>query len=428
MKRIEISDGIFLNTIPSEKYKTDYLCINAILPLKEETASLAALLVYVLKRGTENYPDMRALNKKLDSLYGTFIEPVVYKRGESQIVAFLCNFLKEEFLPEKMDILQEVIDIVCEILFCPFTENGAFSKEYVDGEKANLCDSINAQINNKNAYAIKRCHEEMCRGQNFAVSELGKIESVGKINEKNLYEFYKELLSRAKFEIFYTGSQDENSVKHKICKKFSVLKNRKIYDFSCEKFTSRENVNEVTEEMPVNQGKLVLGFSQGYVLPDSNYTKFALFNELFGGSATSKLFLNVREKLSLCYYCRSIPDAHKGILTVASGIEVENKEKAFSEICLQLENIKNGNISDEELEAARKSLINSYRELDDSAVSLSSWYLSRILAGNFESPEEVIENAKKVCRDDIVECAKSVKLDTVYFLKGTEMTKGGEDE
>ena len=427
MERIKICDGIHLNIIKSDKFNTDYFDFNILLPLKKETASLAALLPMVLKRGCEKYPTMASLNKKLDYLYSTGISSRVIKRGEVQVIGFLCDFLKESLLPEGEKLIDEVFDTLGSLIFEPALCGSSFNAEYVKSEKKNLCDEINSLINNKNAYAIKKCHEAMCPNDDFAISELGDIASVEKITPESLCEFYFELISHAQFELFYTGLCDRDKIIGLCQKLFSGVKLDKPYQLGTKKFISRNSTPaELCEDMEVSQCKLIMGFSTDRTFYDGKYTAFSLFNELFGGSPTSKLFENVREKLSLCYFCRSIPEAHKGILTVASGIEARNYDLAVKEILLQLENTKNGIISDEELDSAKKSLINGYRELYDDGASLPLWYLSRFIAGNTQSIEEVIEEIPHITKEEITECARKVNLDTVFFLKGT-LTDGGDE-
>jgi predicted Zn-dependent peptidase len=428
MKRIKLSDGIYLNIIESDKFKTDYFDINIILPLRRETASFAALLPMVINRGCKKYKTMAEITKRLDYLYSTGFSTRVIKRGEMQIVSFGVDFLRESLLPSGETLFDDVFAALSEIVFKPLIIDGGFKAEYVESEKKNLKDAINALINNKNAYAMKKCHSAMCKGENFAVSENGSVEEVEKINGKNLYEFYKNLLANSKIELFYTGKCEENKLVESAKELLSGIERKPVLNTKTEKFIkTRNEVLEIVEEMEVAQGKLIMGFSTDRTLSDADYTSYLVFNNLFGGSPTSKLFENVREKMSLCYYCRSIPESHKGILTVASGIEVENYEKAKAEILLQLENVKNGMISDEELDSAKKSLINSYRELHDDAANLSFWYLSRLIGGSEKNIDEVICEINSVTKEQIAQCAKTTQLDTVFFLKGT-LKDGGDEE
>lgn len=428
MKRIKLSEGIYLNIIESDKFKTDYFDINFILPLKEETASFAALLPMVMKRGCVKYPTMAEITKRLDYLYSTGFSSRVIKRGEAQVVGFGVDFLRESLLPAGETLIDDVFEVLRNIIFEPLVADGCFKTEYVETEKKNLIDAINALINNKNAYAMKKCHSAMCEGEDFAVSENGKVDIVEKIDGKSLADFYNKFLKSTCIEMFYTGKCDENELVERAKKLVCVADRGNIFEIHTEKFVrTRNEVRELTEEMEVAQGKLILGFSSDHTISDADYTAYSLFNELFGGSPTSKLFENVREKMSLCYYCRSIPEAHKGILTVASGIEVENRDKALNEIMLQLENTKNGIISDEELDSAKKALINSYRELFDDAANLSFWYLSRLIGGSEKTIETVIEEIEAVTKEQIAKCAATTQLDTVFFLKGT-LKDGGDEE
>ncbi len=420
MNRTKLSDGIYLNIINSDKFKTDYFDMCLVFPLKEETASLAALLPMVLKRGSKTLPNMAEISKRLDFLYSTGFATRNIKRGEAQIISFGCDFLRESLVPEGTELMNEVFSTFGELVLEPYLENGVFSADYVESEKKNLCDAIRALVNNKNVYAMKKCHEAMCEGSDFAVNEGGSVENVEKITPDGLYKFYKDLLASARIEMFYTGMADADTIEALCHKLISGIARTKTVSTSTEKFIhKRDKVLEIVEEMDVAQGKLILGFSSSHTIYDKDYTAYSLFNELFGGSPTSKLFENVREKLSLCYYCRSMPEAHKGILTVASGIEVENRDKAVAEILAQLENTRSGNISDEELDSAKKSLTNSYRELYDDGNSLHFWYLSRLIADNEKTVEDIIKEISLVTKEDVARCARSTELDTIFFLKGT---------
>lgn len=428
MKRIKLNDGIYLNIIRTDKFKTEYFDFNIVLPLSEQTASHGALLPLVLKRGCSAYPTMADMTKQLDYLYSTGFSARVMKRGETQIIGFLSDFLRESLVPEGENLSEKVFDAIREIIFNPLVENGAFKTEYVETEKKNLCDEIKALINNKRAYAMKKCYESMCAGQNYAVSEKGRIDIVEKINGKELYDFYKHLLATSRIEMFYTGALCEEKIVSLVNRFITGIERTSVVTVQTEKFVrTKTEVTEISEEMDIAQGNLIMGFESSHTLSDKDYTAYAVFCELYGGSPSSKLFENVREKLSLCYFCRSISDAHKGILTVASGIEIENKDKAQKEILAQLDDARNGIISEQEIDSAKKSMINAYRELYDDGTSLASWYLSRLIADNFMTPEDIISQIMAVTKQDIIECAKSTRLDTVYFLKGT-LKDGGDLE
>lgn len=426
--RIKLADSVHLNVIETDKFKTNFISAEFFIPLRAETASQAALLPSVLLRGTEKYPDMAALNKQADYLYGSHIGPRNYKLGETQVIGFSSYVLADQYALEPTPVLSEFLGMLDEVIFHPVTENGVFRADYVEGEKRNLCDRIKSQINNKNYYAVKRCRDEMCRGEAFAVSELGEVDDVMAITPESLYEFYKWLISSTRVELYFVGSTDINALTSQLKAMFERCANNSAPELSTQVIRRAEKSKEVIEDQPVKQGKLSLGFRTDCVLADRDYHVFAMFRELYGGSPSSKLFMNVREKLSLCYYCSASAEAHKGIMIVSSGIEVSNKQKAQDEILRQLELTKAGEITEAELVAARNSLINGYRELYDDANSLKSWYTSRMLAGRDDSPEDAAAALQTVTAADIAEMARRVSLDTVYFLNGTLKPDEGSDE
>ncbi|MGI6203252.1 MAG: EF-P 5-aminopentanol modification-associated protein YfmF [Eubacteriales bacterium] len=426
--RIKLADSVYLNVIETEKFKTNFISAEFFIPLRAETAAKAALLPSVLLRGTEKYPDMAALNKMFDYLYGSHISPRNYKLGETHVIGFSSYVLADKYALEPTPVLSQLLGVLEEVIFNPVTDGGVFSADYVETEKRNLCDRIKSQINNKNYYAVKRCRDEMCRGEAYAVSELGEVDDVMAITPESLYEFYKWLITSTRVELYFVGSTDTAALTSQLQDMFGRCANTTAPELSTQVIRSAEKSKEVIEDQPVKQGKLSLGFRTGCTLSDRDYHVFAMFRELYGGSPSSKLFMNVRERLSLCYYCSAIAEAHKGIMIVSSGIEVSNKQKAQDEILRQLELTKAGEITEAELVAARNSLINGYRELYDDANSLKSWYTSRMLAGRDDSPEDAAAALQTVTAADIAEMAKRVTLDTVYFLNGTLKPDEGSDE
>ncbi|MBQ9941201.1 MAG: insulinase family protein [Clostridia bacterium] len=420
MIREKISDRISLNISQTDKFKTNFLSIFFSVPLEYENATEYALLPKVLLRGSGNYPDMKSINRRMDQLYGANMSGVVLKRGERQVIGFMSGCLCNKYAFEKIDILKGLTDLINDLLFNPNLCNGAFLQSYVESEKKNHIDYIKSLKNNKNQYAVQRCREEMCKNEAYGISEYGSIEQTEKVTPESLYRAYKNFISVADIDVFFVGKCDKDVLTDDIKKMFSSLTGSRI-SFKPQIITSVSGVNTVTEEMNINQGKLTLGFRSGTTIYDEDYSAFSLFNEIFGGSPSSKLFMNVREKLSLCYYCSSSPEAHKGLLFVASGIEVENKEKAQQEILNQLEEIQNGNITDTEFDSAVKSLINAYSELDDDPYSLSLWYYGRFLAGNTDTPETAIQKIMSLTKEDVIKVSRNVVLDTVYFLKGVNV-------
>lgn len=420
MERIKLFENINLNYIPSDKFKTDYISISFIIPLKKETASLCSLLPMVLKRGCEKYPTMSLLNKRLSYMYATSLTASSGKVGEMQVLTISGNFLSKSIIPENQSLIDDVSAILYELINRPLIKDNAFDKDYVAGEKANLKDEIKAQINNKTTYANQKCISEMCKNEAYGIDVLGSEQDVDSISSHSLYSFYNKLLSQSRIEVFYNGCENKDTIKKAIIPIFENIERTETQKCHTVVIPKPDKQKEITEEMDVKQGKLAIGFRTPYSLNGGNICAVSVFNEIFGGSPMSKLFLNVREKLSLCYYCRSLFKAHKGILLVASGIEVENKDKALKEILLQLDNMKNGIISQQEMQNAKRSLTNSYKEISDSASGICSWHLSRILGDDYSSPSDFIKELENVTTQDIIDVANNILLDTVFFLKGTQ--------
>ncbi|MBR5322363.1 MAG: insulinase family protein [Clostridia bacterium] len=428
LKKFNITDGVTLNVIPTDKFKTNYLSFNFVQYLDRKSASQNALILQVLLRGTEKHKDIASIKTALDELYAASIESKVFKRGEYQVCGITASWLADRYSIDGTKITDGTISMLEELLFEPYTEDGIFSKDYVQSEKNDLIDDIRALINNKNSYAVTRCKEEMCRGEAFGISEYGDEESVKKITAEELFNAYKRFLETSRIEIFYVGSGDVDELCNRIEKMFVGKKREyKQPQKTVVKYGVSE-VRNVTEKISAAQGKLSLGFRTGCVVGDEDYSAFPVFVEMYGNSPVSKLFMNVREKLSLCYYCRAIPDGVKGIMVVASGIEVSNKETAQNEILAQLENVKQGKITDEELILAKKSLKNAYNELNDSPPALEGWYLTRCLSGLDDTHEEVCERFMNVTKNDVINVARKLQLDTVYFLEGTLKGEGESDD
>ncbi len=422
MKRINIANGINLTIINTDKFKSCVMSVMLALPLKEETASYAALLPRVLKNGTKSYPAMLSLNRHLENLYACSLSGRTSNNSDNQILAFRAAFLRDDLIPEELNLTKEVCSLLSEYIFQPHFENGLFKKEYVESEKVNLCDAIRAEINDKRIYARKKLFEIMCKGEPLSVSAIGKIENVEKITPESLTEFYKTELAKCPVEIFFVGTCDENELAETVKASFGkYARNAAVYSAAF----VRENVESVKreiEEMPVNQGKLAMGFRTGASNAKKNTAIFRVFNEIFGASPTSKLFMNVREKLHLCYYCSSAFIAANGIMHISSGVKVGDEKKAEDEILLQLSEMQKGNFSDKDILEAKTSIRSHYMSVKDDADAITAFHYAQIVRGEeVEEIEETIKKCESVTKEQIVEIANTVKLDTVYFLKGTKL-------
>ncbi|MBR4979582.1 MAG: insulinase family protein, partial [Clostridia bacterium] len=345
------------------------------------------------------------------------------------IVGFAIDFIKDEYINDGTDLLKEATDLLHEIIFKPLVSDGKFSDEYVEGEKTDLINAIKSLINNKAAYAKEKCTEIMFKGHPYGSSEIGTVEEAKLATSKQVYDRYQKIIKSYPVEISFCGECDFDKLTE-IFKNIIPASDARREDFPTREFLSEsaDEITEVTESMPVAQGKLVMGFRMdGINVSSEEDAAFRVFNELFGSSPSSKLFMNVREAMSLCYYCKSIPDMFMSVMFITSGIENENRDKAVDAILMQLENVKNGDFDVPEIEDAKRGLINAYKEMDDNSAALCNWYLSRVIVNKSDTPESAVERIKAVTKEEIVNVSRRVSLDTVFFIKGTGTNGGGEE-
>jgi len=415
--RKKLADGVWLTCLPDRKFKTGMLSAQFVTPLRRDTAAVNALLPAVLRRGTVRCPDLGSLSAELDELYGAQIDYTVRKKAESQALGFVASFIDEAFVPGGEKLLEPVAALLGELVCEPVTKNGRFLSEYVEGERTNLIDAIRGILNDKRDYADLRLLQEMCSREPYGVSKLGDEKSAERITAQKLYAAYTSLLSSARLELFYSGSASRERVEQALLSAFSALPRKDVGELAAmEPHEPRGRVKTVTEEMDVSQGKLGMGFSCG----SGNTAALLLGNTIFGGSSNSKLFLNVREKLSLCYYASSVYHRQKGLITVSSGVEFGNFQRACDEIMAQLKAVSHGEIEDWELTGARSTLLNAYASMGDSQARLENFYLGQAATGRDETPEELARQVREAAAEDVFEAMGTVKLDTVYFLKGKE--------
>ena len=421
--RKEILPGVWLTALENDKFKTGCLSISLLTQLDRETAAMNALIPYVLRRGSRNHTDMQALATELDGLYGSYIEPVVRKIGEIQCIGFLASFADDKYLPDGSGVFESIANLCGEILLAPCTKGGLLLPEYVDSEKDKLLDSIKSRLNDKRSWALQRLIEQMCCYEPFAVSRLGTEDTAENIYYQKLTKHYRSLIMTCPIEIFYCGSLGADAVAEKLSDAFSGMPRGEIdYDIGTDIRMNavEESVREFTDELSVTQGKLVMGYRLGDCMEDPDIAALYVFNAVFGGCVTSKLFMNVREKLSLCYYASSGYHRSKGIITVSSGIEAQNYEVARREIAAQLEAVQNGDFEPWELEGARSCMLSSLRSREDSAGRLEEYYLGQAATGLWEDTDALLAQLEAVTPERVAEAARSIRLDTVYFLTGKE--------
>ena len=423
--RTELIPGVWLTALRSDKFKTGCLSINLLTQLKRETAAFNAVLPFVLRRGTRFHPDMQTIAAELDSLYGTGVEPIVRKIGEIQCIGFYASFPDRKYLPAGSEVFEKTANLSCEMLLAPNTRGGLFLPAYVESEKEKLLELIRSRVNEKRSYAHFRLLEQMCCYEDYAVSRFGTEDTAESIYYQKLTKYYHSLISASPVEIFYCGSMEASKVANILSDALSGMTRGEInYDIGTDIRMNavEDKVRSFVDEMSVTQGKLVMGFRLGECMEEPDLAAIYVFNAVYGSGVTSKLFMNVREKLSLCYYASSLVDTHKGIMLVSSGVDFDKVEEAKSEILAQLEAVKSGDISDEELEAARRSVASDLCACLDSQGELEGFYLANTIDGLEFSPDELAALVCDVSREDVIKIASSVVLDAEYFLRGV-----GED-
>ena len=428
--RSELMPGVFLSHLRSDKFKTACMSLNLLTQLKRESAAMNALIPNVLARGTTRYPDMEQLSARFDELYGAAVEPVNRRIGEVHCIGFFASFPEPAFLPGGEALLGEMSALMAEMLLSPNTRGGLLLPQYVESEKEKLLDLIRSRVNEKRSYAVQRCLEEMCCCEDYAVSRFGTLEDCEAIHYKKLTRHYRELLRKSPVELFYCGRASLAEVEDALRTSLAGMPRGEIdYDIGTD---LRMNALEAEpryfeERMDVTQGKLVLGFRLGACMEDPDRAAIHVFNAVYGSGVNSKLFMNVREKLSLCYYASSAVILRKGLMLVSSGISFENFESAKREILAQLEAVKNGDITDEELLCAKRAVASDLRAALDSQGELEGYWLGQALDGLDYGPTELAGLVEEVTREDVMKIAESVELDLVYFLRGEDGTDTEEE-
>ena len=419
----DVSQAVSFCSITAEGFKTACASLNFVVPLSEK-ASLFALIPNVLTRSSEKYPDLTAIEKKLALLYGAEVAVDVSKSGEQQNLKIEISCIDDRFAIDGESISDECCEMLFELVFNPKLENGAFEKNVVESEKRLLCERLAAEKSDKRAYAKNRCEEIMFSDEVYGINRLGTIEAIEAVTPESLYDAYNELLKTAVITMCVSGGRFSNAEKLFEAQMQNISREPELNETLF--VESAEDVQYEKEQEDVKQGKLVMGFRMGMKNIEDNYSARRIMVDLFGGSPHSKLFTVVREKMSLCYYCSARFNRNKGVMFVQSGIESYNEEKAREAILAQLDDIKNGNFSDEDLQASKKSLEDGFKTVTDSPEALDSWFTSQTISGKYLYPEDFIDGFNKVTREDVINAAKDVTLDTVFMLEGT--AEGGDEE
>lgn len=416
-EKLDLMPGVTLRTYPDRRFKQGCLTFQIVRPMRAEEAAMNALFPAVLLRGTEKHRDLRDITLRLDELYGASVGALVRRVGDYQTTGLSCGFIEDRFCIPGDQVLAPMIDFIRELLFEPILEEGGFCKSFVESEKKNLIATIESELNDKRVYAMGRMVKTMCKADSYGVPRLGDAESAAAIDPVTLYEHYQKILKESRIDIFYVGSAKLEDIAAMVMPLLQAI-DRNYQPLPGQTPFQDAGGADVVEEMDVTQGKLCMGFVTPITNRDCDFVPMQLMNTIFGAGMTSKLFVNVREKLSLCYSVGSGYYGSKGIVTVSAGIDFDKEQQTREEILRQLKAMQEGDISKQELTAAKEALLSSLRGTHDSPGSIEGFYATSALSGLRLTPAEYMEAIYSVTIDQVIAAAQTLKLHTTYFLKG----------
>lgn len=417
IETLTLEPGLTLRCCRDSRFKQGCISVQFLRNMTESEAAMNALLPAVLLRGTAQHSDLRSITAHLDTLYGAAVSPMARRVGDRQTVGLYCSFMDDRFALPGDKVLEPMAAFLEELLFNPLLENGSFVPEIVESEKKNQVSAIESEYNDKRHYAVTRTLEILCKGDSFAIPRMGTAVQTRAITPEGLYSHYQKVLAESPIEIFYVGAADAQTVASLLMPIFGGH-SRKVTQLPTQTGLSVCHNDAVTETQEVSQGKLVMSYVTDVTNRDKDFAAMQVMNVLFGGGMTSKLFQNVREKLSLCYSIGSSYYAAKGILLVSAGIDFDKELSAREEITRQLAQCAAGNITPEELTAAKEALASGLRAVHDSPSAIESYYGSLVLADLSRTAREHLSMVQQVTAEDVVRMAKTLHPAATYFLKG----------
>ena len=416
INRRKIADGVYFSSITDKRYKKNLISVAFSTQLSEDTATENVIVPVLLTKCNSKLPTYKAFNNKMSRLYASGIGGTAGRQYDLQTISFGAYYLDDIYALSGEKMTGIMTDILIECLTSPVTENGVFSEKFVELEKKTVIDNIETAINDKRSYAIERAMKTICKGEPASVCSYGTVEKAKLITPDSAYKAYRRMLETMPCEIICTGCSDFDGVAEKFAAAFEKAGRHDIENTTIALSPVKTQTEEVTERLTVNQSKLVLGFKSH----SDDDAALVLLQKIFGGTTSSKLFRNVREKMSLCYYCSAARNDLKGIMLVNSGVENENIEKTKEAVIDQLEEIKNGNFTNEDINFAEMAIKNDFKSVADSAGNVSNWYFDCIRKNDIVTPEEKLGRYLGVSKERIIAAAKSMVLDSVYVLTGNE--------
>lgn len=418
-EKISQMQGYKLHVIETDKYKTNTFVWKMKAPLSKESVTMRALLPQVLQSSSAKYPTTTALRSYLDELYGGTLFIDLAKKGEYHIISFSLEIANEKFLSDPSPLLKRGFELLAEVLTNPNASENAFDQETVAKEKRTLKQRIQSVYDDKMRYSNVRLLEEMCKGEPYALQVNGESEDVDSINAENLYDYYKKAFLEDEMDLYVIGDVKAEEVTN-LANELLTFENRTPQKLETTEVRKKEKVHEVKEQEDVKQGKLNIGYRTNIVYGDPDYFALQVFNGIFGGFSHSKLFINVREKASLAYYVSSRLESHKGLMMVMSGIDLKNYDQAVGIIREQMEAMKKGDFTDQELAQTKAVIRNQILETIDTSRGLTEILYHNVVANKEIKLDQWIDGIEKSTKEEIVAVANMIELDTIYFLTGME--------
>ena len=417
-----LADRVRLVSEQTGRFKTGRISVAAAMPL-DENAAANSLLIYLLKRSCKQYPDMILLNRKLDELYGASISAGVSKVGDAQIVTLSMTCIDDRFALTDESVAEQCAGLLADMIFSPNCKNGSFGADNLAMEKRLLIQRIEEELNDKRTYAFNKCISYMCSDEAYGRDKYGTVEEIRKVKMTDVYAAWKNMLSTAVFQITVSGSADADKIAAVFEAKFKRIERNPVTPET--KFVLRGgHFNRYEETFPVNQGKLVIGFRTGMSHSRDNIFAVTVMNDIFGMGTYSKLFMNVREKLSLAYYCWSKLISSKGILLVEGGIDTDKEKKVSAEILAQLSDLRSGKTDPEVLDSSKRSLKERYTFTTPEGIC--AWYAAQLLQEEILTPEDMINGVEAVTMEQVCEAAKKLSIDTIFMLKAQEEAENAD--
>lgn len=417
LKRHSVAKGVTLCTCKAGTFKTANASITFAMPLSDGKNAARAVLIKLLAKTNRDCPTIRQMAQRLSMLYGAGLAASVIKSGESQKIKLSVECIDDKFALNNESVIKSAFELLLDLVFKPNTENGLFPGENVETEKRLLVETVKSINDDKIAYSANRMTEEMCADEDYSIPKYGTIEEIEGLKPEDIRDAYADILLHSVIEIYAVGDIDEEETVSLVNERFSKIDRTEIKELHTEFLSEAYDEKIIREKQPVNQCKLVIGMRAGMTYDRDNYAAVKVMNDIFGADVYSKLFKNVREKQSLCYYCSSGLDVGKGIISIQSGVEKENIEKAIESIKKEFADMQRGDFDDETISASKLSITDALRSVYDSPSSIEAWYSSQLTASSVLSPDELIDMVNAVTKEEIMTAALFATFDTIFVLE-----------